>query len=263
MTNTMFTGERDTNGQASHSLSVGDPVVGPFKNTWGVRARLFRGRWSSGHMVMVVTGLLGAVLSLAALRAGDHRTSIAVAARDLRPGEVITARSFRFTSIVLDDTIAASMIPSDAAAGLHGSIVATRIDRGAPVARHDLVRAAASQRRRSLGIAVAPERAVGGGIGAGDVIDVLSIDPDNPGIVVAGLRVLDVRRAQGALATTNDTMTVVVALDAADARRLAAVLGTDKFVLVLATGAAPISPDARALAPAIGQPRLGDGAAVP
>lgn len=205
------------------------------------RHRPLTTRLSAGHLVMIVAGLLGALLSLAVLRASDHRIEVAVAASDLRPGTTVSRDSFRFTRVAMDSHALSRMVRPGDVHALEGSVVAMEIREGEPVTRSALLRPAAPARQRSLSIPVTPERAVGGDLEAGDRIDVLSTDPESSGLVVAGLRVLDIKRSGGALSGGDDKLAVVVALQAAEAERLAPVLGGDKFVLVLSTGAEQVS----------------------
>lgn len=202
------------------------------------RGRRSRGaRLSAGHLVMVIAGLLGALLSLAVLRASDHRIEVAVAAHELPANSVFTANDVRWTRVAIDHDVERSLVHRSDLDALDGSIASVRVRAGALIGRRDLVHAAAPHRLRSLGIPVTPEHAVGGDLQSGDRVDVLSTDSEHPGITVANLQVLDVKHQSSALSSGDDKLTVVVALSASDADALATVLGSDKFVLVLATGA--------------------------
>lgn len=207
----------------------------------GAPRRALTSRLSAGHLTMIVAGLLGALLSLAVLRASDHRVEVAVAARDIPPGSRVTRDSFRFTRVAMDAEVLSTMVRASDVSSLEGDIASIRIRAGNPITRAVLLRAAAPHRLRSVGIPVAPDHAVGGDVGAGDRIDVLSTDGERSGLVVANLSVLDVKRQRGALGSGDEKLTVVVALDADEATRLAPALDGNKFVIVLATGADPIT----------------------
>lgn len=208
----------------------------------GASTSLRRGpfrRLSAGHLVTMAAGLLGATLTLAALRSADHRVEVAVAATDLRPGRAVTADSFRFTRVRMDDGVLDRMVRPEDVAALEGSVLRSFVDEGEPVSRGDLL-APTGGGGRALGLPVEAERAVGGELTAGDRIDVLATDPDAPGLVVADLPVLEVKRpSTGALGGTERELSVIVGVDEAQALALAAVLGGDDFVLVRATGAPP------------------------
>jgi len=190
---------------------------------------------------MLVAGLLGALLSLAVLRAADHRVEVAVAARDLRPDAVLTADDIQWTRVAIDSGIERTLIRRSDVDRVVGSVASARIRPGDLISRRILVRSSGPHRLRSLGIPVTPEHAVGGDVQTGDRIDVLGTDADHAGLVVANLRVLDVRHRSSALGGGDEKLTVVVALSAREADALAPVLGSDRFVLVLATGAEPVA----------------------
>ena len=64
--------------------------------------RIARARLSAGHLVMIVAGLVGMTLTVAALRADQGGTEVAVATHEIRAGEVIRARDFRVDRIRAD-----------------------------------------------------------------------------------------------------------------------------------------------------------------
>src|SRR2546430_15151727 len=57
--------------------------------------RSLMSRFSTGHLVMIVAGLLGLLLTVAGLRRADERPPGAVAARDLAPGPAPPESSVR------------------------------------------------------------------------------------------------------------------------------------------------------------------------
>ena len=62
--------------------------------------RSLMSRFSTGHLVMIVAGLLGLLLTVAVLRRADERQPVAVAARDLAPGTALTESSVRYETLV-------------------------------------------------------------------------------------------------------------------------------------------------------------------
>ena len=69
--------------------------IGEVRGTVGAPRRRLVGRFSSGHLVMIVAGLLGMVLGIAALRHEPEGVEVAVAAHEIRAGETVTAADFR------------------------------------------------------------------------------------------------------------------------------------------------------------------------
>src|SRR6266705_2677739 len=61
--------------------------------------RSLMSRFSTGHLVMIVAGLLGLLLTVAVLRHADERQPVAVAARDLAPGTALTESSVRYERV--------------------------------------------------------------------------------------------------------------------------------------------------------------------
>jgi hypothetical protein len=57
--------------------------------------RTLRGRVSRGHVVMVVAGVVGVVLSFAALREHEGNARVLVAAHEIRAGETVGPADFR------------------------------------------------------------------------------------------------------------------------------------------------------------------------
>ena len=75
--------------------------------------RSLRGRLSVGHVVMIVAGLLGALLTLAVLRRADDTTPVAVAAREIPAGAEVTSGDFDLTEVKVDDDVASTLIDGD------------------------------------------------------------------------------------------------------------------------------------------------------
>ena len=95
------------------------------------RRRAGRGvvsRLSTGHVVMIVAGLLGVVLTLSVLRSADDARAVLVAADDVVPGTVIEAGSVRTVRIDADDAVMASLYGPEDLDAIEGSR-RDRIDR--------------------------------------------------------------------------------------------------------------------------------------
>lgn len=199
-----------------------------------------RRRWSTGHVVMIVAGLLGAVLTLLALRAADNRVAVSVASADLPAGARIASTSFTTKQLRIDSALRATLVTPADIATLDGSIVLTPVKAGEPVLKAALVKSAASDGRRSLSLPIAPERAVAGKLRNGDRVDVYT-SGNKGGLITTNVEVLDVIRAESGPLSAKDSMTVVLAVDAEQASKLAPVVGSSDIVLVQATGAGPAS----------------------
>ena len=93
---------------------------------------------STGHVVMVVSGLLGALLTLTALHAADHTTPILAAARDLPSGTVIDAQAVRVARVHTDAATLATLIDSDQLAAISGRVAVEDIPAGALLTRRGI-----------------------------------------------------------------------------------------------------------------------------
>lgn len=233
--------------------------------------RPFTSRVSGGHVVMVLAGLLGVVLTLSVLRAADDTRGVLVAAEDLEPGQVLDARAVRVAAIRADDRALAGLVPASSATTVEGRVVVGAIAAGELLTPGDLADVDAGAAARAMSFALPRAQAVGGELGRGDRVDIVAVDPDSAarGYVRTGVEVLAVDGGGGGPLGGGDEITITVAVDATGALDLAAALQSGSVTLVRATGApavadvARFSPGLPATAPqeseAPGGPAGGDG----
>jgi Flp pilus assembly protein CpaB len=189
---------------------------------------------------MVVAGLLGAFLTLSALRAADDARPVLVAARDIVPGTVMDARSFRTSSIHADAGVLATLFDASEIGDLRGLVAVARVPAGSLLTRDDVRAVAAGEAPRAMSFPIPIARAVGGALVAGDRVDVLSVQ-HNTGrsrYVATGVTVLafSSHRASALQGADDAVLTLAVSPDAA--ARIASALETGSVTLVRATGAA-------------------------
>jgi Flp pilus assembly protein CpaB len=198
------------------------------------------GRISHGQVVMVVAGLLGAILTLASLRAADDRRSVLVANRDLAPGTVLDDTSLRVVRIEAPADLLGALYGPDDRERLTGAVTATAVRSGTPMTR-DVVRAGADvSLPRTMSFPIPSARAVGGALVAGDRVDVLVVGRDREAdeYVVTGADLLAIDGdARGPLGAADD-LTITLAVDDEIALRLAGALERGVVTVVRATGAA-------------------------
>ena len=101
------------------------------------RRRAFASRVSTGHVVMVLAGALGVLLTLSVLRAADDTRPMLAAARDIPAGTVLDARSLRVTSVHVDGDVQSTLFDASALG----------IDEGPRCGRAHLGRCAADAQR--------------------------------------------------------------------------------------------------------------------
>ncbi len=210
-------------------------------------------RLSAGHVVMVVAGLLGFLLTLGLLRAADRTVPVAVAAADIEAGERVDAGSFDLVDVHAGGSVLDTLVVADLIDSIDGRVAARRVGRGELVALSDLRTAGAGAAPRSMSFPIDAARAVGGALDAGDRVDVLAASDGAARYVLADVEVLAVGGGggSGALRAGDDALTVTLAVQPDDAIRLAAALDGSAVTLVRSTGAEPV----------VGEPPPVDGGA--
>lgn len=211
--------------------------VGPAAS-WRASRRL-AARVSTGHVLMVVCGVAAALLVFVAIRSADHTVQVAVAAEQLRAGQRIGATSFAYTPVHADDAVLATLIHPAAAEQLVGWIVTTAVEPGDLISRRMLRAPQAAAAQRAMSIPIAANRAAGGRLSPGDVIDVVEVLDGTARYVVTGVEVLEVHQGgQGlAAAATGGGFALSVAVDDASALRLSAAIEHGAIHIVRSTGA--------------------------
>jgi Flp pilus assembly protein CpaB len=202
--------------------------------------RRLAARMSTGHVVMLVAGLLGVVLTLSVLRTDHGGRAVIVAASDLVPGTVIDRDAIRVERVDASAAVLASTFAADEVEQLRGRVATAPISKGALLSRESVRAAEEGAAARSMSFPLPKAHALGGALSTGDRVDVLAVQHDGgrAGYVLTDAHVLAVDGARrGPLATTDD-MTVTLAVDAKAAVRLAAALEGGTVTLVRSTGAA-------------------------
>ena len=220
-----------------------DDLVGVTRTPHAPR-RALRSRVSSGHVVMVVAGLLGLLLSLSVLRKADNTVAVVMVARDLAPGTRLLPDMVRTTRIHADDRLLANLVPADGFDALRGSVVLASLRNGDLLARSGLGPASTRRAARAVSFPVDAALAVGGQLSAGDHVDVLAAanDGSGSGYVLVGVDVVAVHSTgTGPLRGSDGKLSLTVAVDAAGAQRLAAALHVADLLVVRSTGAAPVT----------------------
>jgi Flp pilus assembly protein CpaB len=213
------------------------------ENAVGVlRRRAWASRVSTGHVVMVLAGLLGALLTLTVLRAADDTTPILAAAHDIAPGAAIDAGAVRVAHVHADATTLATLIESDQLDAVRGRIAVEGIPAGTLITQAAIRSATDGRAPRAMSFPIPRSRAVGGAIDAGDRVDVLAVQRNSgrSRYVATDVEVLDFRSQETGPLQESDDASVTVAIDADAAARIASALETGTVTLVRSTGATPL-----------------------
>jgi Flp pilus assembly protein CpaB len=202
------------------------------------------GRISGAHLMVVLAGLLGGVLTLAALRADAHEVRVVVAAHDLRVGARLEPDDIRTVGVRGDIANLGALVRDEHAATLVGLVVTAPLRRGDPVRQSDFV-AAAPGSDRVMSFTVDESDAVAGDVQTGDRIDVVAVarEAKDAGYVLVDARVLAVAHAGGTtgpLHTNDGGIVITVSVSAEDALRLAGAQANARVMVIDATGTAPL-----------------------
>ena len=198
-------------------------------------------RFSTGHLVMVVAGLIGLLLTVAVLRRADERQPVAVAAQDLAPGTALTESAVRYERVKMDDALLGTVLQPDDVKSMRDSVAAYPIAAGELVHRRALRPAAAPGGKRAMSVAIDPARAVNGELEAGDRVDVILAGSHEVSIIVADAEVLSVGRPDrgAAFGRVDDKFTVTLAVDARESQLVAAGIAGGDLVITRTTGSRP------------------------
>jgi len=201
--------------------------------------RVHRRRLRGPHLVMVLAGLVGLVLTVTVLR--DDTAAgrpVAVASRDLVPGVPLRPGDVQYEALRGDAAVLDHLLGDDRP--WRGRVVTVAVAAGEPLVAARLRPRVAAGGLRAMSIPVARARAVNGRLARGDRVDVVVARDGVAAVVAAGIEVLDVADdADGAFGSGRGEVTVTLAVDVADSQRLAAALADGDFVLTRVTGALP------------------------
>jgi Flp pilus assembly protein CpaB len=195
-------------------------------------------RFSTGHVFMIVAGLLGLVLTIVVIRAADHTQRVAVAAADIESGRSLTTADVRWVDVRLTDELSDRAVHPDDLDALEGSVAVASIPAGELLSEADLRPAAAAGGRRAMSVPVEPAQAVNGQLIPGDRVDVLVARGSEVSIVVADAEVLDVHDpGGGGLGDVDAEFAITLAVDVRESQLLTAALADGEFVVTRSTGA--------------------------
>ena len=213
------------------------PVNGVAVGRGGPLRRGLGGRVSRGHVVMVVAGLVGVVVSFAALREHDGAARVMVAAREIRAGERVSADDFRSEAVTMSAPLLATVVGAGDVDRVVGRIAGTTVAEGEIVSKRVLLPRAARAGQRAMSIPIDPARAVGGRLTSGDRVDVLFAGKEAVSIIVTDAEVLAVdARGRGGIGESASPFTVTIAVSARQSQLVAAAVADGNISLARTTG---------------------------
>lgn len=211
-------------------------------------------RLSTGHLVMIVAGLVAAVGNYALLRGFDGVVTVAVAAVPLDAGQPVDASAFETAEVRIEDDLLGALLQPSQLAAVEGHVVVTPLAAGDPVRRTDLQPPSAPGSQRAMSIPIEAEHAVAGALAVGDRIDVIEVHEDGSGYLVTDAEVLAVPSTDSRQGITGlQSFSVTIAVDDTTALRLAVAIRNGQLEVVRSTGAAAVTETEYA------DPRAGSG----
>lgn len=227
------------------------------------RRRKFRERISLGHLFMIASALLAFVLVVSLLQDRTVTTTVVVAERDIQPGTVITPSMVSEVELPADSDLLGAVATLDTIAA--GDVSAgQRIRAGDPITVTAIAPASSTSALRAMSIPIDRVDAVGGDLGPGDRVDVISVDTGTATYVAVDLEVLDTQAAdanRGALGSaTSTTYYVTVSVDAQTGLAIALALEEGRVSVLRSTGADAVDSDRRELRGANARPVATDAA---
>jgi Flp pilus assembly protein CpaB len=187
---------------------------------------------------MVFAGVVGVVLSFAVLREREGASSVLVAAREIRAGEVVEPSDFRSVRVTMSAAVLGTVARTSDRERLAGRIAGTTIAEDELVIRRVLRPRAAPHGLRAMSIPIEPARAVGGRLEAGDRVDVLFAGARAVSIIAADAEVLAVdARGRGGIGESTSPFTVTLAVSTRQSQLVAAALADGELSLARTTGA--------------------------
>ncbi len=196
-------------------------------------------RFTSGHLIMVVSGMLAFLLVLAVLQAGNSSITIFIAKDDIVAGQQLSLSQFE-----------AKEIPSSALNDVYVNkseitenktfFAARSISKGEPLLDRSRTPEVNKSDVRLQSIPIDKSLAVSGRIARGDRIDILNTPEDQCAErVLRNLEVVEASSASsgGALGGSSGSFVITVAIKrAGDDLTLAGVISTGSFQVVRSTG---------------------------
>jgi hypothetical protein len=192
---------------------------------------------STGHAVMIVSGLLAAVLTYAVLRqAAGVGAEESVAAGDIHAGQVVTTSMFATANVKAPSSALSGVLTPEEIPGVSGQVAVVDVRKGQLVARQFFRPATPPPPR--MAIDVDPETIPGGApaLVPGSKIDLVAVDQAGQPLLVPGLVVLKTPDSGGdrSLGAATTVRIDVAVPDPTTAQMVLAATSSGKFAIRVA-----------------------------
>lgn len=197
-------------------------------------------RLSTGHLLMLLAGIVAVVANYAALRGADDVVAVLVADTAIAAGAPLDVGALSVAEVGAGGSVTDRLVRADQRETLEGMVAVAAVASGDPLRRSDVRAPAAPGRQRAMSVPVGTDHAVAGALQPGDRIDVIETSERGARYLVTDAAVLDV--ADGGTLESLRRFSVTIAVDADDALRLAEAIHAGDLDVVRATGAKPARP---------------------
>lgn len=199
-------------------------------------------RFTSGHLLMVVSGMLAFLLAIVVLRAGGSTITVYVAKEDIVPGKQLSASQFNPVEIPSSDLDDQYVNKGEITDGKN-YYAARAISKGEPLLDDSRTPDQDKNGVRIQSLPIDKALAVNGALSKGDRVDVIQTFDEGDGCAFRALENLEVVSAPtgssggGALSGSKDGFVISVAIsNPSDDLTLAGVIASGSFQVVKTTG---------------------------
>ena len=197
-------------------------------------------RITASHLLMVLAAVLAFATNLMVLRGQEETREAVIATGRIEAGRVIVPTDLTVAEVDVDDGLFATLLSGQQSQTLVGMVATRTIEAGHLLSVDDIRPVAAPSAQRAISIPIEIEHAVGGGLVAGDRIDLIAVGESGPEYVLADAEVLEVpSTARGSL-TGATGFFVVVAVDDQQALAVAAAIRSGEIEIARSTGSSPV-----------------------
>jgi Flp pilus assembly protein CpaB len=188
---------------------------------------------------MMLAAILAFATNLMVLRGQETTRPAVVATGRIEAGRVIQVGDLAVAEVDVDDSLFATLLPGGQSSAFVGMVATRSIESGHLLSVDDLRPAAAPSSQRALSIPIEIEHAVGGGLVAGDRIDLISVSGTGSEYILTGAEVLEVPSTTRGSLTGATGFFVVVAVDDEEALAVATAIRSGEIEIARSTGSTP------------------------
>lgn len=187
------------------------------------------------HIILIVAATACFFSTFAYLQSLDKTINVAQLSRDVTAGATISKDDVAYVAIPHDALLESQFLTLNQINTL-GVVARTDLSRSDLLTINNTIRRTDSKGLQSLSMGIAIDRANGGDIAKGDIVDIWRTG-ETAGLVTASVPVRNVILPNKKLGiSTSQAITVVLAVTPQQAQQLSRIVGIDDVMIVLANG---------------------------